>query len=67
MNHFIPTAHHRGKVRTVECQIQHVAVITPVRAENQQDAFMLLRRFFFRLFDLRSRVDVRGIQVFGHV
>src|SRR5580698_5666167 len=46
MNYFI-ARHSRREIGPMKRQIQHVAVITRVRAKNQQDALTFSRGLFF--------------------
>ncbi len=66
MHHFI-ARHHRREIRALECQVQHVAVIAPVGAEDEQHPLVLGRRFLLGLPEFHARIRIRGVNIFLHV
>src|ERR1700693_4251888 len=66
MDDFI-ARHDRCEIGPMKCQIEHVAVVAPVRSKNQQDALMFFRGFFFRLLNLSARVRTRRVRILLHV
>ena len=51
-------------VLTLESEIEHMAVITPVRAENDEHSLVFLNRFCERFLDFSVRIGLGGVDIF---
>jgi len=63
MHHLEILLQQGSHVRLMKCLVKHVAVITPVRTEDQEDALMCFLGLGFSLLDLESRVRVFVVKV----
>src|SRR5437899_3512806 len=61
--HDLVTRHHGAELRTVKCQVEDMAVVTPVCSKYQEHAFMFFGGLRFCFFDFGTRIGARGVEI----